>query len=70
MTQEQRLLGWLYENKSINPLEAWQSLGVYRLAAVVHSLRKHGYDIKTERMAVKNQFGEACIVAKYVMEAV
>lgn len=69
MTQQQRLLGYLYENKIINPLEAWENLGIYRLSAKVFDLRKLGYDIKTERLTVKNRYNEHCVVAQYRLES-
>ena len=67
MTQKQRLLNYLKQNRSIDPLESWQKLGIYRLAAVILLLRKDGVSIITETKAVQNQFGEACHVANYVL---
>lgn len=67
MTQKQRLLAYLKQNP-INPLQAWQELGIYRLAAVVHLLREDGLNIKTEMINVKNQFNEDVKVAKYTLE--
>lgn len=65
-TQPERLLNYLIENKSIDPLKAWRELGIYRLSASVLRLRKEGYNITTERMHVVNQFGEKCKVANYI----
>jgi Helix-turn-helix domain len=65
MTQKERLLNYLKQHHTINPLEAWQHLGIYRLAAVVLLLRKDGHDIETKKTEVKNQFGEVCHVATY-----
>jgi len=67
MTQKQRLLAYLKQNP-INSLQAWQELGIYRLAAVVHLLREDGLNIKTEMINVKNQFNEDVKVAKYTLE--
>ena len=69
MTQKQRLLNYLIQHGHIDPLESWQKLGIYRLAAVVLLLRKDGHSIITETKSVQNQFGEACHVAKYVLDA-
>ena len=66
MTQKERLLKYLQLHGRINPLQSWQALGIYRLAAVVLLLRKDGHDIQTVNTEVKNQFGEKCNVATYV----
>lgn len=64
--QKERLLDYLQKNGSINPLEAWKELGIYRLSATILELRKQGHIIETTRMDVKNRFNEKCHVAKYV----
>ena len=66
MSQRDRLLDYLKKHGTINPLESWQQLGIYRLADVVLQLRKAGHNIKTEFIEVHNRFDEACRVAKYV----
>lgn len=43
----QKVLHHLNSGKSITPLEALGLYGSFRLAAVVHSLKKRGYDIIT-----------------------
>ncbi len=63
--QQGRLLTYLREHKTIQPLVAWERLGIYRLAAVIHRLRKDGHDIVTEEIDVKNTFGERVRVARY-----
>lgn len=65
MSQKERLLNYLENNPSIDPLESWQRLGIYRLAAVVHLLKKDGHDIVSDRKSVKNKFDEGCTVAVY-----
>jgi len=67
-TQDRRILKHLHMYNTIDPLRAWQLLGIYRLSAVIHRLRKVGYNIVTERMKVQNQFGESCSVANYRLE--
>ena len=68
MTQKERLLNHFKMYKSINPLQAWQHLGIYRLSAVIFELRADGCIITTTKSEVHNQFGEACHVATYVLE--
>lgn len=65
MTQDQRLLDYLKLNKEIDPLQAWQELGIYRLAACIFNLRKQGHNIISNRKKVQNRFGENCNVARY-----
>jgi len=68
MTQEERLIEYLQDNKTINPLRAWQDISIYRLSAYIHRLRKIGYNITTKRLSVINRYGEKCSVANYVLE--
>lgn len=63
--QEIRLLAYLKQHMTIQPMEAWAQLGIYRLAAVIHRLREAGFEIETDRINVTNRFGEDCNVARY-----
>jgi hypothetical protein len=65
MNQEERLEHYLIENRAVNPLEAWVELGIYRLSAVIYTLKKKGMKIETVRIGVFNKFGESCNVAEY-----
>lgn len=47
MTQNQALLYEL-KRRSVTPRDALLKLGIYRLAARVHELRRVGYDIRTD----------------------
>ena len=64
-TQKDRLIEYLAENESINPLTAWIELGIYRLSDTIFRLRNEGFNIVTEKLTVKNKFGEDCTVANY-----
>ena len=64
-TQKTRLLEYLQKNRTINPLEAWSQLGIYRLGARVFDLRQDGYAIESGRQKVVNRYGEDCKVAQY-----
>lgn len=65
--QVERLKNHLMLYGSINPLESWLKLGIYRLSDVIFKLRKQGIKIETELTDVSNQFDEKCRVAKYVL---
>ena len=67
-TQNTRLLAYLKEHKSIDPLRAWEILGIYRLASRVNDLRKLGESIKTSPLKVHNRLGEEIRVALYTYE--
>lgn len=64
-TQAARLLDHLAAGKTINPLEAWLKLGIYRLADTVFQLRERGYPVRTRIKPMQNRFGEPCRVAEY-----
>jgi len=64
-TQCARLLDYLRHHKSINPLQCWSLLGIYRLSARVFDLRKAGHPIVTETIIVHNRWNEPTHVASY-----
>jgi hypothetical protein len=64
-TQAQRILDYMTEFGSITQFEAMLDLGVMRLASRISDLKKDGYPIKSEVIAVKNRFNETCYVSKY-----
>lgn len=66
-SQNERLLAALNAGAHITPLYAWGHLGIYRLAARVNDCRKSGADIVSERVTVKNQYGEPCKVSSYFL---
>jgi hypothetical protein len=55
MNQNKRLLTYLEQGQKINPLKAWNELGIYRLASRVCDLRKQGNKIKDEWLDVPNR---------------
>ena len=67
MSQQKRLINYLNHFKTIDPLQAWNQLGIYRLAAQIHVLRNKGYNIETKDKDVINSFDERCTVANYVL---
>ena len=66
--QELRLLEYLENNRSINPIMSWQALCIYRLSDVVFKLRNRGYDIETKRKTVMNKWQEKTSFAEYKLE--
>lgn len=68
MKQYERLHAHLNQFGSITPLVALAELGIYRLSDAVFKLRRRGVKIETAYVDVKNQFGETCHVAKYIIQ--
>ena len=67
MNQNKRLLTYLEQGKRIDPLTAWNSIGIYRLAARVCDLSKQGIEVKDEWLDVSNRFGEFVKVKQYYL---
>lgn len=65
MKHTERLLEWFSRNRTITPLEALSSLGIYRLGARVFDLREAGHNIHTELMETSNAHGGTSRVARY-----
>jgi hypothetical protein len=65
MTQAQRVLDYIDQFGSITQFEAMQDLGVMRLASRISDLKKDGYPIQSEVVAVKNRFEENCYIKRY-----
>jgi len=63
-TQIKRVEDYLRKNHSITSFEAIAKLGVTRLAARIHELRKSGMDIGRELVEVK----KGTYVAKYFLQ--
>ena len=68
MTQCERILKYMRVFGSINPMQAWDVLGVYRLASRISDLRKDGYNISRRMVNGKNKYGEKVSYAEYRLE--
>lgn len=64
-TQNRRILDYMSEFGGITQLEALRDLGVMRLASRISDMRRLGYDIVSETVAVKNRWGENCYIKRY-----
>ena len=65
MKQTDRLLHYLHHHRSINPLQSWAELGIYRLASRVCDLRKEGWQIEKRMVKICNRFNEPVKFAEY-----
>lgn len=58
LTQCQRIIDYMIQFGSISTLEAFNDLGVARLASRIHDLKGQGYNIISETKTSKNRYGE------------
>lgn len=65
MTQTEKILRHLKDYDGITSLEAMNEYGIFRLASRISDLKKMGYPIKSETVAVKNRYGESCYIKRY-----
>ena len=64
-TQTERVLAYMEDNGSINPLEALGELGVMRLASRISDLKKQGVPIERKMVTKENRWGEPVTFAEY-----
>ena len=63
--QQQRVLEYMNAFGSISSMEAFQDLGVTRLAAVIFELKRKGITINSKTEARVNHFGEVKHFSRY-----
>ena len=56
LSQNDKIMMWLKNNRAINPAQAFTELGIYRLSARIKELREKGHDIRT--LMTKTKDGE------------
>lgn len=59
ITQCQRIIDYMRKFGSISTIEAFNDLGVARLASRIHDLKGQGYNITSEIKSSKNRYGES-----------
>ena len=69
-SQNQRIIDYINEFGSITQFEAMRDLGVMRLASRISDLKRLGYPVESEMVAVKNRYGEECKVKKYTLRGI
>lgn len=58
-SQRERILSHLKSGRTLNPKQAWNLYGCYRLSARIHDLKKAGFDIVTRLVHVDgNKYAE------------
>ena len=65
MTQKEKVMQYMKDFGSITQAQAFNDLGVYRLAARISDLRKDGILIKSETRFGTNRYGEKIYFSEY-----
>ena len=58
MTQCERILKYMDDFGSISTMQAFNDLGIARLASRIHDLKRLGIEIESETRTAKNRYGE------------
>lgn len=67
MTQNDMILAYLRDNRSITPWEAIREFGCMRLGARIYDLRRQGISINREMEHRVNRYGKTVSYAKYTL---
>ena len=67
-TQNERIIAYINEFGSITQMDAFQDLGVFRLASRISDLKRLGYPIVSKTETVRNRFGEPCSIKRYSLQ--
>lgn len=68
ITQNDKVLMYLQQFGSINPLQALSDLGIMRLASRISDLKSMGYGIEKRMVTGKNRYGESVSYAEYSLK--
>lgn len=66
--QGARVLDYIATHGTISPMEAWNHLGITKLATRISELKKEGYTFRQERVSTKNRFSEKVNYMRYSMD--
>lgn len=64
-TQNKRILKYMKDFGSINPMQALRDLAVMRLASRISELKDMGYNVETTLICGVNRYGEPVRYAEY-----
>ena len=63
-----RIIEYINDFGSINPIQALSDLGVMRLASRINDLKRMGFPIRKRMVSSKNRYGENVSYAEYYLE--
>ena len=65
-TQKSEVLHFMQTHKKgITSIQAFERFGITRLADIIYTLRREGFDIETEQLTTKNRYGHVVNYARY-----
>lgn len=65
-TQKIEVLHFMQTHKKgITSIQAFERFGITRLADIIYTLRREGFDIETEQLTTKNRYGHVVNYARY-----
>jgi hypothetical protein len=67
-TQHNLIISYINQHGSITPLEAFNDLGITKLATRISEMRREGIEIEGETISVMNRFGQKCHVKRYTLK--
>ena len=65
MTQHERIASFLDHYGSISPYEAFQSLGITKLATRIGEMKRKGYPVMQNMVTETNRWGEKVSYMRY-----
>ena len=65
ITQNDKVIMYLQQFGSINPLQALGDLSIMRLASRISGLKSMGYETEKRMVTGKNRYGESVSYAEY-----
>ena len=65
MTQKELVLQYITDFGSITPMEAFNDLGITKLATRISEMRKEGKEFKIDMVKKKNRYGKPVRFARY-----
>ena len=68
MTQHEAIRKYIEDFGSITPMEAFNDLGITKLATRISEMRKRGEEFHIEMIPTKTRYGKATHYAKYSRE--
>lgn len=67
MTQGERIVQYMLDYGSITPMQAFENLGITKLATRIGEMRERGIEIQSEFMSGKNRFGQPVRYKRYFL---
>lgn len=64
-SQIEAIIEFLQTGESLNVMQSWEIFGIYRLAAIIDSIKEQGFEVYTRNSLVENHLGEMTYIAEY-----